>query len=938
MTLAISVGKNQSMHALFDRQLAKATGTDGVVDMVQLGTLVDSAYNDTERDRLRTEKSIALMVDEVEKSSALLVDAFEAVPEGLVLLDAENRFVRWNSRYLEIYPHLRDRIAVGVRFEDILREGLETVANAAGREDAWVAERMSQLALPYSNQEQMLSHGRWVRIEERRTADGGSIGIRVDITELKQREASFRLLFESNPIPMWVVDRASLRFLDVNEASVKHYGYSREQFLTMTLLDIRHPEDWDELQNAVRSSRDRAVGRVRRHILADGSSITVAIYSQLLTFAGRDALTVAAIDVTAGKLAEDELRRTKAFLDTVIDNVPVMIMVREAFGEKRFVLVNRAFENFNSQRREDVIGKSIKDVLPPDRVARITEDDKKLLEQGYLHNEHGIDTPAHGVRYTVIDRILVNDDDNKPRYMVSVMDDITDRRQAKEQLLESNKTFQAVIDASPVAIIGIGPSATILIWNQAAESIFGYSADEAVGHSVAETIIPPDQRTAFQSKFEQVWAGKQGVRGQIEPHMRKDGSLVDVKVTTAPVYAADGTTSTLVVAFEDMTKRKLLEDQLRQSQKMEAIGQLTGGMAHDFNNLLAIIIGNLDLLRAEINGKTDANEILDEALQASLQGAELNQRLLAFARRQPLQPKYVALGELIAGVVKLLSRTLGAQISIEASAKPGLWPLLIDPVQLESALTNLAVNARDAMPNGGKLRIHARNTSVDQELVDAHAAMAVGDFVLVEVSDTGGGMPPEVLTHVFEPFFTTKGKDRGTGLGLSMVFGFVKQSGGFVQVYSEVGVGTTLRLYLPRAANATIEAPSIAAEASPGGNEKVLAVEDNERLRDLLVKQLNTLGYRVCEAGDAKSAIELLGREPDIDLLLTDIILPGGTNGRQLATEAVALRPGLKVLFTSGFPEEAFGASGALPLGATLLSKPYRRDELARRVRETLTG
>jgi len=242
------------------------------------------------------------------------------------------------------------------------------------------------------------------------------------------------------------------------------------------------------------------------------------------------------------------------------------------------------------------------------------------------------------------------------------------------------------------------------------------------------------------------------------------------------------------------------------------------------------------------------------------------------------------------------------------------------------------------MPNGGILYINARNATIDQEMAEAHAGMVAGDYLLVEVSDSGCGMPPEVVAHVFEPFFTTKGKEHGTGLGLSMVFGFVKQSGGYVQVYSEVGAGTTLRLYLPRAAGAVADAPSIVAEASPGGNEKVLAVEDNERLRGLLVKQLNQLGYRVCEAGDAKSAIELIAREPDIDLLLTDIILPGGKNGRELATEAVVLRPDLKVLFTSGFPEEAFGSSGALPLGAALLSKPYRHDELARRLREALAG
>jgi PAS domain S-box-containing protein len=921
------------VHKLFARQLEKATGADGAVDIAYLSHLVSSAYDDHDRDRQRTERWIALMIDEVNKTNDRLANAFEVVPEGLVLLDAQNRFVLWNKRYAELYPANREHLVVGGSFEAALRSGLTRQVDAAGREEEWIAERLARLRQSTSSHEQQLPNNRWVRVEERRTADGGCIGIRIDITELKQREVSFRMLFDGNPIPMWVVDRASMRFLAVNAAAVSHYGYERDKFLSMTLRDLRTPDD---RKNVHIGPDDPASGmRLRHHVTAAGKIIDVVVYTQSLIYQGHDALIVVSVDVTARKTAEDELQRTKAFLDTVIDNVPVMIMVREAAGEKRFVLVNRAWEYFYSRKRGDVIGRSIEDVLPRQLIGRITEEDRRLLITRRLTNdEQAILTPEHGIRHTVVNRIVVAGDDGNPRYFVSVMDDVTDRREAKEQLLESNDTLQAIINASPVAIISVEPSGKVHIWNQAAETIFGYSPAEAIGRQIVDLIVAPHQRASFKELSGTTLSGK-GSRGVIQERMRKDGTFIDVKIAIAPIFAADGTVRASVVAFEDISKAKLLEDQLRQAQKMEAIGQLTGGLAHDFNNLLAIVIGNLDLLRGSVEDDTDANEILDEALQASLQGAELNRRLLAFARRQPLQPKHVNLSELIADTVKLLSRTLGAQVTINVAMEPDLWPLLIDPVQLESALTNLAVNARDAMPDGGRLIIGARNTSVDQELADVHTGLAVGDYVMVEVSDTGTGMPKEVIARVFEPFFTTKGKERGTGLGLSMVFGFVKQSGGYVQIYSEVGIGTTLRVYLPRATIDAIEAPSIAAECSPGGNERVLAVEDNERLRVLLVKQLKDLGYRVCEAGDAKAALELIGREPDIDLLLTDIILPGGKNGRELATEAAALRPDLKVLFTSGFPEEAFGKNGALPFGAALLSKPYRRDELARRLRET---
>ena len=338
---------------------------------------------------------------------------------------------------------------------------------------------------------------------------------------------------------------------------------------------------------------------------------------------------------------------------------------------------------------------------------------------------------------------------------------------------------------------------------------------------------------------------------------------------------------------------------------------------------------------------SEAEELLRDALDASLRGAELNRHLLAFARRQPLQPKRVEINKLVTDMTKLLSRTLGEGIEIALATKPELWSVVADPAQLEAALTNLCVNARDAMPRGGRLTISTSNTQLEADYAAENPEVSPGEYVVLEVTDTGTGMPPEVVRRAFEPFYTTKAIGNGTGLGLSMVFGFVKQSGGHVKVYSEVGVGTVVRIYLPRAKRsdgAADSAEPIGLLPTAVGREVVLAVEDNEKLRRVLVRQLENLGYSVIEAADGKSALEILRGDGDINLLLTDVVMPGGLDGRELAQAASQIRPGLKVLFTSGFPQTAFGPDSLIAERNLLLSKPYRRQDLAQKVREALTA
>ena len=389
-----------------------------------------------------------------------------------------------------------------------------------------------------------------------------------------------------------------------------------------------------------------------------------------------------------------------------------------------------------------------------------------------------------------------------------------------------------------------------------------------------------------------------------------------------------------------IAEREGVEDALRQAQKMEAVGQLTGGVAHDFNNLLTIITGNVDMARRALgSGETSrARRALDNAQKGAERAAALTQRLLAFSRRQPLAPKIVNADRLIAGMADLLHRALGEQVQLETVATTGLWRVEADPNQLESAILNLAVNARDAMPEGGKLTIETANTRLDEQYSAAHAEVAPGNYVVIAVTDTGSGMSKETLARVFDPFFTTKGVGQGTGLGLSMVYGFVKQSGGHVKIYSELNEGTTVKIYLPRVASADeAEERGAAADVDRVQREqRILVVEDDDDVRAYTAEILRELGYRVLEAHDGPSAIRLLERqEKPVDVLFTDIVMPG-LSGRELADAARRSQPALKVLYTSGYARNAIVHGERLDLGVEMIAKPFTYQELAEKMADVL--
>ncbi len=500
------------------------------------------------------------------------------------------------------------------------------------------------------------------------------------------------------------------------------------------------------------------------------------------------------------------------------------------------------------------------------------------------------------------------------------------------------RNLSALMQTAPVGILSLDRAGQPVTWNPAATELFGAEPAQALG--AGRPGIVSESLGAYENVLESAIAEEAASDLRLKGR-HTNGSLIDIHLSGAPLRDETGTPSGVLLVLQDETKSRELERQLLQAQKMEAVGQLTGGIAHDFNNLLGILIGNLDLIRERVESDAGTVKLVETALDAALRGAELNKRLLTFSRRQALQPERLDINASLTATVKLLRRSLGERIVIHLEPGEDLWPVNADRVQLETAVLNLCINARDAMPEGGTLTIETQNAVVDRECAASHAEMTPGSYVAIAVSDTGAGMPAEVLARVFEPFYTTKPVGAGTGLGLSMVYGFAKQSGGHVNIYSEEGKGTTVRLYLRRSTEG--EQRSVEEDSPPAvaaaENELVLVVEDNDLMRQTVVRQIGGLGYRIeaAESGDAALAKIDAGLRPD--LVFMDVVMPGRLGGIELAELLRTKLPHLPVLLTSGFTERAAMTAnhrGPAGIGFPLLSKPYRKSELARALRKAL--
>jgi PAS domain S-box-containing protein len=511
------------------------------------------------------------------------------------------------------------------------------------------------------------------------------------------------------------------------------------------------------------------------------------------------------------------------------------------------------------------------------------------------------------------------------------------QEEARQALVESEQKAQAIIKTALDAFFQTDKKGVILEWGPQAEALTGWTRKEAIGADVVELLVPPHLRDAYRQRRQKRLRDESGTPAGIRfeaPMMHRDGREFLVEVSATALRHGDRYFLNNFV--RDITQQRVAEEHLIQAQKMEAVGQLTGGIAHEFNNLLTVITGTIEILADGVKGNPSLASITKLISDAADRGARLTSSLLAFARKQPLQPTEIDVNELIGEVIQLLSLTFGRHIKIATKLSGDAWPALVDRAQLSSALVDLAINARDAMEGSGTLTLATSNMVFGVREAMAIGVERAGDYVVIDVSDTGPGIPPSIRDKIFDPFFSTKEVGKGTGLGLSMVFGFLKQSGGSIEVLGEEGRGATFRIYLPKADASAI--PFAEGDERPvlGGHETILCVEDDREVREFVTMQLQSFGYKVICAVDAAEALAIAGRGTPFDLLFTDIVMSGSMNGRQLAERMLAERPALRVLFTSGYAYAALHAQGRAGQGIPILTKPYRKAELARMLRRCL--
>jgi PAS domain S-box-containing protein len=593
---------------------------------------------------------------------------------------------------------------------------------------------------------------------------------------------------------------------------------------------------------------------------------------------------------------------------------------------------NRAAERLFGFTAAEAVGNHIDIIVPPDRHAEVRKILDRIVSGGAIEQYETLRQHKDGREVEVSLAISpIRSADGEIIGVSKTARDIGHGKRTQRALNQEIEERRRIFETSQDLILVSDPVGTLVQVSPSSLAILGYEPAEMIGRSAIQFIHPDD----LESTREEMRSARRGrqMRNFEARYVHKDGQAVMLNWMgswSEPVRRH-------FFVGRDLTEKHIADAQLRQAQKMEAVGQLTGGIAHDFNNILTVITGTIEILGEAVADRPELAAITKLIDEAAERGANLTQHLLAFARRQPLQPREVDVNALVVETVKLLRPTLGEQIQITPLLADDAWTASVDPSQLSTAILNLALNARDAMPAGGKLALETGNIYLDEGYASMHNEVTAGNYVMIAVSDTGAGIPAANLEKVFDPFFTTKEIGKGTGLGLSMVFGFVKQSNGHIKIYSEEGHGTTVKVYLPRATGLDqTDVELLEVSHIEGGDEVVLVVEDDALVRRYVVTQVQSLGYTTLEASNAAEALDVIGRAAAIDLLFTDVIMPGSMNGRQLVDEALKKRPALKTLFTSGYTENAIVHHGRLDSGVLLLAKPYRKSDLARMIRLAL--
>jgi two-component system, cell cycle sensor histidine kinase and response regulator CckA len=743
----------------------------------------------------------------------------EHAREGVVA-EAEGRIIFANPAAMKIFGWTRDDAWSGRSFLDLAaeesRDTLASILSAASTGGLPTRHELTGIRSDGSRFEmeitpaRMMFQGKPARqailrdITDRRRAE----------QVLRESEERYRLLFENNPQPMWVIDRETLAFLAVNEAACRHYGYGREEFLAMKIQDIQPTGDIAALLETRSESREFRWAGAWRHRKKDGTMIEVEVASHPLHFSGREA---------------------------------------------QLVLSN----------------------------------------------------------------------------------DVTERKRAEEALRQSEQKYRDIFDLATLGIYQSRPDGSFLTANGPLAEMLGYeSPEELMKRNLEEIYAVHGERAAVVARFvSEGRASRQEIRWR-----RKDGTSIWIELDARVVRNPDGTTRYFEGFVHDITERKeseeekrKLQEQLVQAQKMEAVGQLAGGIAHDFNNLLTAITGYSELLLNELPAEDLRRSHAEEIRKAGERAGSLTQQLLAFSRRQVLEPRVLDVNTVVSDIERMLRRLIGEHIELKTSKAADLWKVKADPGQVEQAILNLVLNARDAMPTGGVLSVETSNADLDESFSRTHVPTQPGPYVCVAVSDTGIGISDEIKARLFEPFFTTKERGKGTGLGLSTSYGIIKQSGGYVWCESAVGRGTTFRVFLPRVEEPVAE---LVERRTPPplhpGDETVLLVEDEPEVRSLVQRILKTQGYTVVTAANPDEAVAVAREfKGKIELMVTDVVMPG-MSGLQLADRLHPTRPNMRVLFVSGYTDDAMGPQGILEPGKAFLQKPFTPNALARKIREVL--
>jgi PAS domain S-box-containing protein len=813
---------------------------------------------------------------------------------------------------------------------------------------------------------------RWIRAvaEIERDEQGRAlklVGAHLDITDRKEaehaaRESEERLRATTDALPILIsyIDNDQI-FRFANKPYAAWFDRPLEKIVGRKIADVMDAAMYEARRPFVeRALAGESLSYEVDFVRPTGTAVTEVVHVPHRDEAGRVlGIYVVVQDITDEKLAERALTESEERFRSIANSAPVPIWVSRLDGRREFI--NRAYVDFLAVPPAEALNFDWRKALHPDDLPRILEEQRVgeasrrpfTLEARYQRGD-GQWRWLHS--------------ESQPRWspmgehvgFIGVAYDLTASKEAERKLTQLNETLERRIEEGAAQLA----ATEALIWTffEHSSECHVVMAEAAEGQFRYEAINPATLRLYGMRRAQVIGRTIEQLFGveaaaQVNGHLaaclrlgapvryeRMHGDAV-VEAIATPVPQEAGALRRVVVSARDVTERRHLEQQLRQAQKMEAVGQLTGGVAHDFNNLLTLVLGGLDVIGRQMPKlpAPDALARIERARGMALHGvqraAALTSRLLAFSRQQALAPQAMDANKLVSGICDLLRRTLGETIALETMLSAGLWRTFADPNQLENALLNLALNARDAMPDGGKLTIETANCFLDQAYVASlPEPVEPGQYVMIAVADTGAGMDRATRERAFDPFFTTKEIGKGTGLGLSQVYGFARQSAGHVKIYSEEGEGTTVKVYLPRRLGA---AEDVAIDELPDatrliGTESILVAEDEDALRSYTSEILRELGYRVLEAGNGAAALEILDRGHHVDLLLTDVVMPGGLNGRQLADEAMRRRPGLKAIFMTGYTRNAIVHQGRLDAGVDLISKPFAFHELAEKIRARL--